>query len=49
MVAAFLLEFLYWMYNKRNAAITEEEAIEKYGEEKLENMGDKSPLFKFSY
>ena len=34
-VSALLLEFLYWSHNKRHAGTTEEEAIEKYGEEKL--------------
>ncbi|KJY00553.1 major facilitator superfamily transporter like protein [Zymoseptoria brevis] len=47
--AAFLLETLYWMSNKRNEHITEQEAIAKYGEEELERLGDKSPLFKYSY
>jgi hypothetical protein len=37
------------MSNKRNEHITEQEAIEKYGEEELERLGDKSPLFKYAY
>ena len=47
-LAALLLEFLYWNHNKRNEKITEEEAIRTYGEEKLAEMGDKSPLFKYA-
>jgi len=46
--AAFTLEFLYWSHNKRNANVTEEEAVAQYGEEKLALMGDKSPLFKYA-
>lgn len=46
--AAFTLEFLYWRHNTRNAQVTEEEAREKYGEEKLALMGDKSPLFRYA-
>jgi hypothetical protein len=49
LLSAFLLEFLYWSHNKRHTGVTEEEAIAKYGEEKLEKMGDKSPLFRYSY
>lgn len=49
LISAFVLEFLYWMHNTRNAAVTEEEAIAKYGEENLARMGDKSPLFSYSY
>lgn len=47
-VAALTLEFLYWSHNKRNASVTEEEAVTKYGEEKLALLGDKSPLFKYA-
>ncbi|KXT09413.1 hypothetical protein AC579_8437 [Pseudocercospora musae] len=46
--AALLLEFLYWSHNKRNQHVTEQEAIARYGEEELQRMGDKSPLFKYS-
>lgn len=49
LVSALLLEFLYWSHNKRHANTTEEEAIAKYGEEKLAKMGNKSPLFKYCY
>ena len=47
-VAALTLEFLYWTHNKRHEGVTEEEAIAKYGEEKLALIGDKSPLFKYA-
>lgn len=46
--AAFLLEFLYWTHNKRNEHLTEEAAIAQYGEEELDRLGDKSPLFKYA-
>ncbi len=49
LVSALVLEFLYWSHNKRYAQMTEEEAKAKFGEAKLEKMGDKSPLFKYAY
>ena len=49
LISALLLEFLYWSHNKKHANTTEEEAIAKHGEEKLARMGNKSPLFKYSY
>ncbi|KAF2211028.1 hypothetical protein CERZMDRAFT_44134 [Cercospora zeae-maydis SCOH1-5] len=47
-LAALLLEFLYWSHNKKHEHMTEQEAIAKYGEEELELLGNKSPLFKYS-
>lgn len=47
-IAALTLEFLYWSHNKRHEHLTEQEAIARYGEEELERMGDKSPLFKYA-
>lgn len=46
--AALTLEFLYWTHNKRHQNVTEEEAVAKFGEEKLALIGDKSPLFKYA-
>lgn len=46
--AALTLEFLYWSHSKRNAHVTEGEAVAKYGEEKLALIGDKSPLFRYA-
>lgn len=46
--AAFILEFLYWTHNKRNEHLTEETAIAQYGEDELERLGNKSPLFKYA-
>lgn len=47
-LAALLLEFLYWSHNKRYEHLTEQEAVAQYGEQRLEKLGDKSPLFKYS-
>jgi hypothetical protein len=47
-VAALLLEFLYWKINKRNERWSEEEVRRKYSEMELEKMGDRSPLFRYS-
>lgn len=49
LISALLLEFCYWTHNKRYAGMTEEEARDKYGDAKLEKMGNKSPLFKYGY
>jgi hypothetical protein len=46
-VAALWLEFLYWSHNKKYEFLTEQEAVATYGEEELERMGNKSPLFKY--
>lgn len=48
MVAALTLEFLFWTINKRNASLTEYEWREKCTDAELEDMGDRSPLFKYS-
>jgi len=46
--ACLLLEFLLWRSNKKNAELSEEEVRERYTDEELEQMGDKSPLFKYT-
>lgn len=45
-VGALTLELALWTINKRNAKMTEAEIRERYTDEELEKMGDKSPLFK---
>ena len=47
-VCALTLETLFWTINKRNARYTEVEIREKYTDQELEKMGDRSPLFKYS-
>ncbi|KAF1957948.1 hypothetical protein CC80DRAFT_410456, partial [Byssothecium circinans] len=46
MVCAFTLEFLYWRMNQ--VGKSGKEWREVYTEEELEEMGDRSPLFKYS-
>ncbi|GAB7364040.1 hypothetical protein MBLNU230_g4597t1 [Neophaeotheca triangularis] len=46
-ICALTLEALYWNMNRRNAKFTEEEIRDKYTEEELEKMGDRSPLFTY--
>lgn len=46
--ACFALEFGYWKINKRNERIGEEEIRAKYTAEELNDMGDRSPLFKYN-
>lgn len=47
--AALLLEFLYWKINNKNERWAEDEVRRRYNEMQLEKMGDRSPLFKYSY
>ncbi|KAM0717891.1 hypothetical protein Q7P37_006223 [Cladosporium fusiforme] len=46
--AALVLESLLWSINKKNEKLTEEDVREKFSEEELDKMGDKSPLFKYT-
>lgn len=48
-LACLALEFIYWRKNKANEQFTEDEIRASYTEEELDAMGDKSPLFRFSY
>lgn len=47
-VACFTLEFLLWKINGRNAKLSEEEVRDRYSDEELDRMGDKSPLFRYT-
>ncbi|THW15795.1 MFS general substrate transporter [Aureobasidium pullulans] len=47
-VACFTLEFLLWKINGKNAKLSEEEVRDKYSDEELDRMGDKSPLFRYT-
>ncbi|KAK8054314.1 hypothetical protein PG996_013615 [Apiospora saccharicola] len=47
-VAMLVLEFGLWSSNRRNARLTDEDVRGRYSEDKLEKMGDRSPLFKYS-
>ncbi|EXJ70637.1 uncharacterized protein A1O5_06708 [Cladophialophora psammophila CBS 110553] len=47
-VCALLLEFLYARHNKKWAAVSKEDIMARYSVEELGQMGDKSPLFKYS-
>ncbi|KAL1954553.1 hypothetical protein VTO42DRAFT_1064 [Malbranchea cinnamomea] len=46
-VASVILETRFWYVNKRNANFSREEIYEKYTDEELQKMGDRSPLFKY--
>lgn len=45
--ASAILETRFWHVNKRNAKIPREDIYEKYSDEELQRMGDRSPLFKY--
>jgi hypothetical protein len=46
--AALTLEFCYRAHNKRWEGVTVEEVRGKYGDEELDRLGNKSPLFKYA-
>jgi hypothetical protein len=48
LVAALILEVSFVYANKRNSMISELEIRDKYSDEQLLEMGDKSPLFKYT-
>lgn len=48
LAAALVLEVTYFTINKRRASRGEEEIREKYSDDVLEKMGDRSPLFRYS-
>jgi len=47
-VACVVLEYSLWKINQRNSRLTEQEVRERYTDEELEKMGDKSPLYKYA-
>lgn len=47
MVVACVLEFCFWTMNKAKSRIPESEVREKYTQEQLDGMGEKSPLFQY--
>jgi len=47
-VSALTLEFCYHSHNKKYENVTEEEIREKYSDEELDKLGNKSPLFKYA-
>ena len=48
-VAALLLEFSYWRINKKRKSVDEHTVNSQYSPEQLAKMGDRSPLFRYSY
>lgn len=47
-VAALTLEFSYKAINTRRSKMTEAEVREKYSQDQLQKMGDRSPLFRYT-
>lgn len=47
-VSCLTLEFFYWNINRKNARMSELQIREKYTDEELEEMDDRSPLFKYN-
>ena len=48
-LACFALEFIYWRKNKANEKFSGDEVASKYSDAQLEEMGDRSPLFRYAY
>jgi hypothetical protein len=48
LIAGIVLESLYWRINKHKEALSEEEIRAKYTTQELEDMDDRSPLFKYN-
>ena len=46
-VSCFALDYTYWRINKRREAMSSEEISAKYTSEELDEMGDRSPLFRY--
>ncbi|EMC93252.1 hypothetical protein BAUCODRAFT_76543 [Baudoinia panamericana UAMH 10762] len=46
--ACFVLEYALWTINKKNEKVSEDEIRAMYTDEKLERMGDKSPLYRYA-
>lgn len=47
-VAALLLEFVYDRINKKRSNMSEAEIYDTYTQEQLDEMGDRSPLFRYA-
>jgi hypothetical protein len=47
-LGAFAVEGLYWRHNRRWENVIEEDTVRMLGQEELDRLGDKSPLFKYS-
>ncbi|KAJ5698922.1 major facilitator superfamily domain-containing protein [Penicillium macrosclerotiorum] len=47
-IARFVLEFAFWRINRTRAAFNEDEIYERYSDEELERIGDRSPLFRYT-
>ncbi|ETS76899.1 hypothetical protein PFICI_10773 [Pestalotiopsis fici W106-1] len=48
-VSSLILEFCYKKINDKREHVTEEDVRRQHSEEALEEMGDRSPLFRYSY
>lgn len=47
-VACVTLEYIMWRINKKRDLMSEEEIRAKYTDDELEEMGDKSPLYRYT-
>lgn len=47
-IAATVLEYVFIVKNRRNEKMSEREIREKYTEDELASMGDRSPLFRYA-
>ncbi|KAL5342017.1 major facilitator superfamily domain-containing protein [Aspergillus crustosus] len=47
MVASLVLEGRFWVVNRRNGRLDREDVLERYSVRELQEMGDRSPLFRY--
>jgi hypothetical protein len=47
-IACIVLESIYAATNKRRQLMTEQDIREKYSQEQLDELGDRSPLFRYA-
>lgn len=48
MISATILEFTFRHNNKQRAALTQEEIRAKYTDDELADLGDRSPLYRYT-
>ncbi|KAF4882862.1 putative transporter [Colletotrichum fructicola] len=48
LISAVLLEFLLWRLNNKKSKLSQHEVRERYSQEQLDGMGEKSPLYQYT-
>jgi hypothetical protein len=48
MITALVMEFFLWRSNKAKAQVSEVDIRQRYSQEELDSMGEKSPLYQYT-